>query len=316
MKELLFTMIRIRKIEEKIAQLYPFQEMECPVHLCIGQEAIAAGVCAAMGKKDVIFCAHRSHGYYIALGGSLKALFAELYGRSSGCAEGKGGSQHLVAPEIGLLGSSAIVAGTIPIAVGVALSFSMQKKNRVALAAFGDGAVDQGVFYESLNFAALKKLPVVFICENNLYATHAHQSARQAKDNIVMKAKVFGVDAKIIDGNDVQEVFLAARGAIGAARSGKGPVLIEARTYRWLEHVGPDYDYHLGYRTERELKQWMKKCPIKRFKKLLLQKRLITERELVRNINKIDSEIEKAVIGAKNSSYPLPDELFKDVYSA
>jgi pyruvate dehydrogenase E1 component alpha subunit len=267
-----------------------------------------------MKENDVIFCSHRSHGYYIARGGSLTALFAELYGKFSGCARGKGGSQHLAAPEVGLLGSSAIVAGTIPLAVGAALSFTMQKKKNIAVAAFGDGAIDEGVFYESLNFAALRKLPVVFICENNFYATHAHQSVRQAKDNIALKAEVFGVSGVRIDGNNVIEVFRACRNAVSRARLGKGPSLIECRTYRWLEHVGPNYDYNLGYRREKELKEWMKKCPIKRFEKLLLKKGLITKTELAKSIKKIDSEIEKAVAAAKDSIYPSPSELLKDVY--
>lgn len=314
LKELLFTMIKIRRVEEKIVQLYPEQEMRCPVHLCVGQEAIPAGVCRCLNKDDVIFCSHRSHGYYIARRGNLKALIAELYGKFTGCTKGKGGSQHLAVPEVGLLGSSAIVAGTIPIAVGAALSFKMQKKKNVAVVDFGDGAVDEGTFYESLNFAALKKLPVIFICENNLYATHAHQSARQAKDNIFKKAKVFGVPGIRINGNDVVEVFRVCKDAIARARLGKGPTLVECITYRWLEHVGPNYDYNLGYRTKKELKEWMKRCPIKVFEEFLLRKRLVKKSEVTQVLQEIDLEIKEAISFAKESIFPPNEELLRDVY--
>ena len=314
LKDLFFVMIKIRKVEEKIAQLYPQQEMRCPVHLCIGQEAIPVGVCKNLKSDDVVFCSHRSHGYYIALEGDLKALIAELYGKYTGCTKGKGGSQHLAAPETGLLGSSAIVAGTIPIAVGAALSFAMQKKSNVAIVDFGDGAIDEGVFYESLNFAALKKLPVIFICENNFYATHAHLSVRQAKNNIFQKAKVFGVSGIRIDGNNVIEVFRACKDAVKRARLGKGPTLLECRSYRWLEHVGPNYDYSLGYRTKKELKAWMKKCPIKMFQEFLLRKGLIRKSEITQTLEKINQEIKEAVSFAKESTFPSSEELLKDVY--
>lgn len=314
LKELLFTMIKIRRVEEKIVQLYPEQEMRCPVHLCVGQEAIPVGVCKSLNLGDVVFGSHRSHGYYIARGGDLKALFAELYGKITGCTKGKGGSQHLAAPEVGILGSSAIVAGTIPIAVGAALSLTMQKKKSVALVDFGDGVVDEGTFYESLNFAALKKLPVVFVCENNFYATHAHQSVRQARDNIFQKAKVFGVPGIRLNGNDVVEVFITCRNAIKRARLGKGPTLIECRTYRWLEHVGPNYDYNLGYRSRRELNRWMKSCPIKAFEEFLLRKRLVKKLEVTQVLQEIDLEIKEAISFAKESIFPPNEELLKDVY--
>jgi len=307
-------MIKIRRVEEKITNLYPEQEMRCPVHLCIGQEAVPAGVCKSLNEDDVVFGSHRAHGYYLARRGDLKALMAELYGKVTGCTKGKGGSQHLAAPEVGFLGGSPIVAGTISIAVGAALSFTIQKKGNVAVVDFGDGAVDEGVFYESLNFAALRRLPVIFICENNFYATYTHQSVRQAKDNIFQKAKVLGVSARRINGNDVVEVFRTCQNAVNLARSEKGPTLIEYRTYRWLEHVGPNYDYNLGYRTKKELKEWMRKCPIKKFKEFLLDKGLIKKSEITQTLKKIDLEIKESVSFAKESSFPPYDELLKDVY--
>jgi TPP-dependent pyruvate/acetoin dehydrogenase alpha subunit len=315
LKRLLYSMIKIRKIEEAICNLYPEQEIRCPVHLCVGQEAIPAGVCNSLKSGDVVFASHRSHGYYIALGGDSKALMAELYGKISGCTKGKGGSQHLAAPEVGLMGSSAIVAGVIPIAVGAALSFAMQKKKNVAIVDFGDGATDEGTFYESLNFAALKNLPVVFICENNYYATHAHQSKRQVRDNIAQRAKAFGVFGVRIDGNNVLEVARTCRNAVGRARTRKGPTLIECRTYRWLEHVGVAYDYNLGYRSERELRRWMKKCPIKMLEEFLKKNRLIKESKIIRVSERINLEISEAVKFAKKSAFPGSGELLKDVYS-
>lgn len=314
LKGILFAMIKIRRFEESIVRIYPEQEMKCPIHLCIGQEAIPAAVCKNLKPGDVVFGSHRSHGYYIALGGDLKNLLAELYGKFTGCTEGKGGSQHLALPEKGFLGTSAIVAGTIPIAVGAALSFVMQNKKNVAVVDFGDGAADEGTFYESLNFAAIRKLPVIFICENNFYATHAHQSVRQAEDNIFQKARAFGVYGVRIDGNNAFEVYKTCQGAFRRARLGSGPTLIECRTYRWLEHVGPNYDFNLGYRTKKELTKWMKKCPIKMLEKLLIQKRCFTKSESECIYKNIDLEIREAVTFAKKSVFPGINELLRGVY--
>ena len=184
LRAMYLTMTRIRRLEEKIAELVSHNEIICPCHLYIGEEAVATGVCAALTKEDWVFSTHRSHGHYIAKGGSMKMLMAELYGKITGCSKGKGGSMHLSSGDVGLPGSSAIVAGTIPLAVGVALAFSIQKKNNVSVAFFGDGAVCEGVFYEALNFASLRKLPVVFVCENNLYFTHLPISACLADTRI------------------------------------------------------------------------------------------------------------------------------------
>lgn len=220
----------------------------------------------------------------------------------------------MISPLSGLAGSSAIVGGTIPIAVGAALAFVMQKKKNVAIVNFGDGAVDEGVFYESLNFAALKNLPVIFVCENNFYATHAHQSLRQSKDNIYEKARVFGIPSLRIDGNDVLEIFAVCRSAVDAARKGKGPYLIECRTYRWLEHVGPNYDYALGYRSRKEFQAWKRKCPVECFSRFLINRKIITKSQLEAMRKSIESDVEKAVKFAKESPFPSDSELLKDVY--
>ena len=220
-------------------------------------------MCAALRKDDWVFSTHRSHGHYIAKGGDIKAPMAEFYGRATGCSKGRGGSMHLASPDVGLPGSSAIVAGTIPLAVGVALAFSMQKRDSVSAAFFGDGAANEGTFYESLNFAALKKLPVIFVCENNFYSTHMPISACLADTDICKKAEAFKVPSIRVDGNNIVEVFKVAKSAVEDARCGKGPTLIECMTYRWRGHVGPGYDLNKGLRSKEELVYWMNRCPIK-----------------------------------------------------
>jgi len=229
---------------------------------------------------------------------------AELYGKETGCSRGRGGSMHLSSPEQGLPGSSAIVAGTIPLAVGAALAFSMQKKDSVSVAFFGDGAAGEGVFYESLNFASLKKLPVIFVCENNLYSTHLPISACLAHIEISEKAKAFNMPGVRADGNNVIEVYQAARKAIDDARLGKGPTLIECMTYRWRGHVGPHDDIDQGLRSREELDYWMQRCPIKVLEEVLLTRGIMTESEKARTIESIDKEVEESLVFARKSPYP------------
>lgn len=314
-KNLFFTVLRIRLIEEKIADLYQEQEMRCPCHLCIGQEAVAAGVCANLRKEDYLFGTYRGHGLYLAKGGDLKAMLAELYGKQTGCTRGKGGSMQLVAPDVGLLCTSALVGGTIPMAVGAALAARMERSGRVAVVVFGDGGTEEGVFHESMNFASLKKLPVVFICENNFYAVYTPQSARQCADNIYQRAAAYAMPGARIDGNNVLEVYEATGEAVARARRGDGPSLIECRTYRWLEHVGPHPDIHLGYRSEEELREWMARCPLKTFKEHLLREGIITEQDVERMTVQVAEEIEGAIAYAKNSPFPDVEELFRGVYA-
>ena len=309
------SMLRIRKFEERVAELvYPLKEIVCPCHLYIGQEAVATGVCSALKKEDWVFSTHRSHGHYIAKGGDIKALMAELYGKEAGCSKGRGGSMHLASPEWGLPGSSAIVAGTIPLAVGAALSFSMQKKGSVSVAFFGDGAAGEGVFYESLNLASLKKLPVIFVCENNLYSTHLPISACLAKVHIYEKAAAFNMPGTRIDGNNVVEVFQSAKTAIDRARLGKGPTLIECMTYRWRGHVGPNYDLEKGLRDKEELDYWVKRCPIKALEEFLLTRGIATESENAKIIESIDKEVEESIIFAKKSPYPDKRNYLNNVF--
>lgn len=309
------SMLRIRLFEERIVALYPEQEMQCPVHLCIGQEAIAAGVCLNLEKRDYVFSNHRGHGHCLAKGSAMRPLLAEFYGKKTGCSAGKGGSMHVIDVDNGILGTSAIVGGGIPMGVGAALASSLRSDDRVTVIFFGDGASEEGVFYESFNFAALKKLPVVFVCENNFYATNSPQSARQASCKIVNTAAIFDAHGVCVDGNDVTAVHEAAKAAVNKARAKGGPSLIEAITYRWKGHVGPEADYEKGCRPKDELFEWLDKCPLKAFKARLLDSGAMTEEEMSEVAALINEEIDDAVAFAKQSPHPEAADLLTGAYA-
>jgi pyruvate dehydrogenase E1 component alpha subunit len=315
LRDMYETMLRIRMVEEKIANLVTAKEIICPCHLSIGQEAVAAGVCAALEREDLVYSTHRNHAHYLAKGGSIKLMMAELYGRASGCSSGRGGSMHLVANELGFPGASAIVGGTIPHAVGSALAFSLQKNGQVAVAFFGDGATDEGVFYESLNFAALKQLPVVFVCENNFYSTHMHISSRHANVNIYKKAEVFDLPSQRIDGYNVIEVFNAASEAVERARNGDGPTFLECITYRWRGHVGPNWDIDKDLRTKDEVDFWVNNCSLKSLEDYLLLEELMTESAKNSIEKNIEDKIEEAVKFAKESPYPEGDTVMDYLFA-
>ncbi len=256
------TMLRIRRVEEAIAEHYSQQKMRCPVHLSIGQEAIASGVCHALAADDVVFSNHRSHAHYLAKGGDLNAFIAELHGKASGCCRGRGGSMHLVDHDAGFWGSTPIVAGTVPIAVGAAWAASLQGSKQVTAVFFGDGCLEEGVMHEAFNFASLHRLPVVFVCENNGYSVYTQLPTRQPERPLTELAAAHGITTLTADGNNVSRVFKTAEQAINLARDGKGPIFIELTTYRWLEHCGPNMDDDLGYRPSGELDEWQQHCPV------------------------------------------------------
>ncbi len=314
LKSIYMSMLKIRRFEERVGELFLENEIKCPVHLYIGQEAIAAGVCANLAKDDYVFSTHRSHGHYLAKGGDLKLLMAELYCRKTGCSKGKGGSVHIVAPEVGYMGSSAVVGGGLSLAVGAALASELEGNGRIAATFFGDGATDEGVFHESLNFASLKKLPVIFVCENNLYSTHMRLSSRQASENIYQKAEGYAMPGIRVDGNDVVAILRASREAVDNARVGKGPTLMECMTYRWRAHVGPWPDVEFWFRTKEEVDSWMQRCPIKKHKEFLLNQGILSEAEIDEISKHIDQEIEEAVIFARESPLPDEHELAEDVF--
>ena len=307
-------MLTIRRLEERLAELVQAREILCPTHLYIGQEAIAAGVCANLKRTDWVFSNHRNHGHYLAKGGNLKSLVAECYVKSTGASKGKGGSMHPSEPDIGFPGSPAILCSSLPVAVGAALAFSMKRQDRVAVVFFGEGAVNEGVFYEALNFASLKKLPVVFICENNLYATHMPIAACLTDVRVHKKADAFNMPGIRIDGNNVIEVYETAGKAIEDARQGKGPSLLECMTYRWRGHVGSNYDVDKGIRTQAELDSWIERCPIKALEGILLRDGSLTEHEKKETGEKIAREIEAAVTFARESPHPEEKELLTNVF--
>jgi len=312
--KLLRTMLLIRKFEEKIIDVYPDQDMKTPVHLCIGQEAVAAGVCANLVKDDYLFTTHRSHGHCLAKGADPGKLFAEFYGRIDGYCKGKGGSMHFAVPEIGIMGTSAIVGGGIPLGVGTALASRMKGDGKISAVFFGDGAVDEGVFHESLNFASLKKLPVIFVCENNFYSVNSHISKRQPHDNIAKRAQSYEMPGIQINGNDVVAVYRASEEAVNRIKNKDGPTLIECRTYRWKEHVGYDCDYEKGCRPKEELIDWVAKCPVESFKKKLIEEGLLSEESFRTISEKMDADLTRAMKWAKKSPYPDKETVLSDVY--
>ncbi|MBA4373818.1 MAG: dehydrogenase [Thermodesulfovibrio sp.] len=314
LKRLYETMLRIRLFEDRVAVLYPEQLVKCPVHLCIGQEAIAAGVCAHLAKSDYIFSTHRSHGHCIAKGMDLRPMAAELYGKTTGCAHGRGGSMHLVDTENGIPGTTAIVGGCIPLAVGAALTARKMKNGRVSVAFFGDGASDEGVFQESLNYASLMKLPVVFVCENNFYATNSPQKARQPEVNIVERASGFGIPGELADGNDVLAVYRTAQKAVERAREGGGPTLLEYRTYRWKGHVGPLADIEIGCRPADEHEAWLKKCPVDLYGRYLQENDVMSDQDIEAMLARVEKDIDEAIAFGKAGQEPAGTDLYDYVY--
>ncbi len=308
-------MLLIRLAEETIADLYKEQEMRTPTHLSIGQEAIAAGVCAALKQHDVVYSGHRCHAHYLAKGGDLLGFVAELYGKEIGCAKGRGGSVHLSDPAAGVIASTAILGQTIAVAVGSALVFKMEGSPRIAVAFFGDGAVEEGVFHESLNFAAVQKVPVLFVCENNFLSTHTLLDVRQpAGIQIYERARSYTIPSEQVDGNDVMAVYEAASRGVAWCRSGSGPFFLECITYRWREHVGPLWDYDKGYRTKEEVDSWIARCPIKRASEELLATGICTEEELQTLRQEIQQEVDQAVAVAKTSPFPSVEHILDGTY--
>ncbi len=268
-ESLYHTMLRIRRVEEAIAGHYPMQEMRCPVHLSIGQEAVAAGVCAALRQQDGVFSNHRAHAHYLAKGGSLTAMLAEIYGKAEGCCKGIGGSMHMIDLAAGFLGAVPIVGATVPLAVGAAWAAKLRGEDKVITVFFGDGTFEEGAVYESINFAVLHRLPVLFVCENNLYACYTRLSTRQPDRPIHTVATACGCKAVTADGNDALAVFDAASSAVADLRAGGYPVFLECSTYRWREHCGPNMDDDLDYRPKTEVAAWKAACPVSRLAKIL-----------------------------------------------
>lgn len=313
--EAFFQMLRIRRVEEAIARHYPERQMRTPVHLCIGQEATPVGVSQCLRVDDKVLSGHRSHGQYLAKGGSLQRMLAELYGRESGCSRGLGGSQHLIDLECGFLGSAPILSSTLAIGVGVAWALRHQGTDAVSVVYFGDAATEEGVFHEAMSFASLHALPVLFVCENNGYSTHSPLSVRQPNRPISRLGVGHDVPGVDLDGNDVTAIRGAAANAVERARAGEGPTLLVCETYRWLEHVGPNSDTHLGYRSEDELNAWKRRDPV-----AVLSARLRESHADFASLEEafeaeIAVEIDEAFAFAVGSPFPDPSDLFNWVYA-
>ena len=304
------SLYRIRRIEEEVVRVYPADKVKSPIHLSIGQEAVSVGVCEALRADDIVFGTYRNHALYLAKGGDVKKMIAELYGKATGCAKGKGGSMHLVDVAVGVMGGSAVVGTTIPQAVGYAFALKLQRSDRVVVNFFGDGAVEEGAFHESLNFAALKKLPIIFVCENNFYAIHSRQEARQSPSDICTLARAYGMTAERLEGNDVLTIHESITKAVGDLRAGApGPRFFECMTYRWKEHVGPADDFQAGYRSYEEARPWVEGDQVKRIGEMIAP-------EVHARIEKeIEAEIAEAFAFAEASPFPEPSELFTDVFA-
>jgi len=305
------TMTLIRRVEERIAEMVESGEVRCPCHLYIGQEAVAAGVCAALTTADTVWGGHRSHGHYLAKGGSLAGLFGEVLLKATGCSGGRGGSMHLAAPEVGVPGTVSIVAGTVSLAAGAAFAYKLRSEDTVAVAFFGDGALEEGQVHESMNLAALYRLPLLLICENNLYASHLHWSERRVADNLFRAGEFHSVPGERVDGNDVLAVHAAAQTAVERTRSGEGPTLIECRTFRWRGHVGASFDLDVGVERRGELAEWLPRDPLQRLADQLIERGVANLAQLEQAI---DARIRVAVEEARAA--PQPAAAQEDVLCA
>jgi pyruvate dehydrogenase E1 component alpha subunit len=305
-------MLEIRFFEEKVFDIYAQNLVPGTIHLYLGEEAVAVGVCNALRKDDYITSTHRGHGHCIAKGAELKRTMAEILGKKTGYCKGKGGSMHIADFKIGMLGATAVVGAGLPIAVGAGLSAKLRKTDQVVACFFGEGASNQGTFHESINMASIWKLPVIFVCENNLYAMGTRQSRVMAIENVADRAVAYGIPGVVVDGNDVLAVYEATQRAVERARKGEGPTLIECKTYRHKGHSRVD---PAKYRPKEEVEEWLAKDPIKRFKEKLLQTNTLTEAEIQQIEKEVSAEIEEAVKFAMESPYPAPEEALEDVYA-
>lgn len=304
-------MVRIRKFEERAESLFERNLLRGSVHLYIGQEAVAATFGALLTDSDYITSTHRGHGHCLAKGGEAKYMLAELMGKQNGYCAGRGGSMHIADVTKGNLGANAIVAGGIPIATGAALAVKLRGSKDVAVSFFGDGAANQGAFHESLNLASVWKLPIVYVCENNTFALTVPVSQSTAVKDISVRAVAYDIPGYMVDGNDVLAVYDVAVRAIQYAREGKGPSLVECKTYRWKGHWVGDPEV---YRSKEEIAAWKKKCPIERLKKHLLDKKIANPKILERIERSIDEEIDQAEAFARQSPEPDPVRVLDNVY--
>ena len=314
---LLSNMMRIRLVEEEIAKRYKQNKMRCPTHLSIGQEAPPTAVSNFLNKNDFVVSTHRGHAHYLAKGGNLKKMISEIYGKKTGCSGGKGGSMHLIDVEQGFMGTSAIVGNSIPIGVGLGFSQYLKNSTNISCIYLGDGAIEEGVFYESANFAALKKLPILFVCENNFYSVYSPLSVRQPNGRKIAKmVSEIGINSiGEIDGNDINKCCNVLSEVIPLIRQGNGPFFLEFMTYRWREHCGPNYDNNIGYRNSSEFEEWKSRDPIEKLKNELLAADKKTKDQIFSLEKIIIKEIIEAFNFAEEAAFPEPKEAYQGVYA-
>lgn len=315
--KLFYQMLRIRLIEEAIADNYAQQKMRTPVHLSIGQEAAAVASGSVLKKLDYAVSGHRAHAHYLAKGGNLNAMIAEIYGKVTGCCRGRGGSMHLIDQSVGFMGSTAIVGNTIPVGVGLGFSIQLSGKKNISCIYLGDGAIEEGVFYESLNFAVLKKLPVLFVCENNAYSVYTSLKKRQPVNRKIheLAHAIGAVTSFVEEGYDVLACVSHLKTMSDYVRQGNGPGFVEIKTYRYREHCGPNYDNDLGYRDVREYEAWRKKDSIETFQKKLMSEGALLENEIEIMQKKITTEITAAFQFAEQSEFPSKFEAITGEYA-
>jgi len=310
MKAIHLTMVKIRCFEERAVELFMAQELPGFLHSYLGQEAVAAGACACLREDDYITSTHRGHGHIIAKGLRLDRMMAELFAKTTGYCKGKGGSMHITDFSRGVLGANGVVAAGVPIATGAALSAKMRKSGQVVVCFFGDGASNQGAFYEAANLGAVWSLPVIYVCENNLYAVSTHQSRHQKVKDISTRAVAFGFPGISVDGNDPITVYQAVAPAVHRARQGGGPTLVECKTYRWLGHYVGD---PASYRPSEEVAEWKAKDPVPRYERFLEEQGVMSAAEMVSVHEQVKKEIDAAVEFARRSPSPQPEDALQDV---
>jgi pyruvate dehydrogenase E1 component alpha subunit len=313
--DLFGAMLRIRRVEEEIERRYHQDQMQTPIHLVIGQEATAVGACAALRLDDLVYASHRTHGVYLAKGGDLKAMLCEMHCRSNGCVGSRGGSMHLIDKSVGMAGTSAIVAGAVPLAAGAALAARMQQRNHVVVVFFGEAATEEGALAETLNAATLWRLPLVFFCENNFYSVQSPLATRQPERDLVRWAEGFGLPAERTDGTNVLAVFECVQRAVDRARAGDGPSFVEAPVYRFRAHGGAGDDSQTGYRQVSERESWEAHCPVEQLSTVLKTHGLLSEDAVTALEHSLKEEITEAFDFALSSPAPIEADLYQRVYS-
>ena len=308
-------LLRVRLVEETLAERYSEQEMRCPMHLSTGQEAAAVGVCQALEKTDLIFSTHRNHAHYLAKGGNLRAMLSEIYGKATGCAGGRGGSMHLMDPSAGVEVAIPIVASSIPIAAGYAFAEKRKGGNGICVSFFGDACVEEGVFHETANFASQAKLPILFLCENNYYSVYTPLKERQPDRSLCDVALAHNIRSWEGDGNDVFKSYATCREAVDYIRKGNGPAFVTLNTYRWREHCGPNFDNHAGYRTLEEFNAWRELCPVKQVEDMFDNEGGLSEVRRQEIAEALKNEIYDAFEFARNSPLPELSDATRYVYA-